>query len=977
MYTYSKNGPYTGRILRVLIDPIIAMLKKIAFASAGLLLLASPLLASAQTADDYGTVTGGYCPDLSTTFVRGATDASTNGQVTELQRFLTDYYDINTQNIIVGVFGRITQGYVVRFQREQGLPAFGIVGSMTRARIASVCGSTTTTTTTTTTTGTTFAFTYPDAGTRIAAGQDLLISWRMQNPRGYIYFHLVSADSGASVGGLGGSIFQASSNETYRWRVPTVTTDTRETLVAGRYKIRATVRDGENANTVYATAESPVFTIGSDPTVTVNEQCTGFSFTRNHRIHDVGGEVSEINRFLNVDTTGYENFVFSVPTFNTVDRFQRKYNLPVGEVNAGVWDAVTRAKANAINAQCVTPSSAGTLTVTTDPSTPAYQIAAGGTRGVTLGVFNVRATNENIRLTKFGLTLSQGSPADISQLYFYNSAGALLGTAVFRPNSGLVVATLTSPMTISRDSTATITVKADIASIGAGQPGASGDLIVVYPGESNTQGVGATSGTTITAQTTGYRNIPGVRIFKSYPVVADDPLPRDGLSDGRLLRFKIMANPTGSISVASFDFNLSGTGVTVSSPALYAYSDPSYSSPIGQYPLGRLTSLPNYSVPLSYLSLGSFEVEPELPVVIPAGQVYYFEVRATVSNLANTSTVVTTLQGDSRFPANLTGMGTVQDVSIEPSGVHNLIWSPNSVTTSHKNQADWTNGYGVPGLLSTGISQTRTGSGGTTILGTYIGYMNGAMFSTNQSISQADALANCRLNATNNPGSPVRCTWNGEEIFSNTPVTQQSCTFNGQTIAGGLSVAAYQASSVAAGQTCVSQPRMCENGSLSGSYQYASCTVQSGPNVPSTVNAFWSNMYSCVLGRAADTGGLNYWVGQTPSVGSLLTAYKNFYDSPEYLARGTSDTDYVGSLYRCVLFRSSDSGASYWVGQLQGGASRDSVLQNFISSAEFQGTQGPALRSATGLTLASADTQTLSQLASALNAIIAILNSLK
>src|SRR3989338_4426295 len=138
MYTYSKNGPYTGCILRVLIDPIIAMLKKIAFASAGLILLASSLLASAQTADDYGTVTGGYCPDLSTTFVRGATDASTNGQVTELQRFLTDYYNLPEEGLVTGYFWRNTEAAVIRFQKEHGLPSFGIVGSLTRAKIASV-----------------------------------------------------------------------------------------------------------------------------------------------------------------------------------------------------------------------------------------------------------------------------------------------------------------------------------------------------------------------------------------------------------------------------------------------------------------------------------------------------------------------------------------------------------------------------------------------------------------------------------------------------------------------------------------------------------------------------------------------------------------------------------------------------------------------------------------------------------------------
>jgi len=138
-------------------------------------------------------------------------------------------------------------------------------------------------------------------------------------------------------------------------------------------------------------------------------------------------------------------------------------------------------------------------------------------------------------------------------------------------------------------------------------------------------------------------------------------------------------------------------------------------------------------------------------------------------------------------------------------------------------------------------------------------------------------------------------------------------------------------------------------------------------------------MYSCVLGRAADTSGLNYYVGQTGTgIASLLAAYQNFYSSAEYAGRSTSNTDYVNSLYQCVLFRAPDTNANYWVSQLSGGASRDSVLQGFINSAEFQGTQGPALKNAAGFSsIASANTQMLSQLASALNAIIAILNSLK
>ena len=91
-------------------------------------------------ADDYGTGAQGACPKLSVTMERGARDVSTSGQVSELQKFLADHYDLDPLELVTGYFGRITQGYVQRFQKEQGLPSFGIVGSMTRAVIAKICG---------------------------------------------------------------------------------------------------------------------------------------------------------------------------------------------------------------------------------------------------------------------------------------------------------------------------------------------------------------------------------------------------------------------------------------------------------------------------------------------------------------------------------------------------------------------------------------------------------------------------------------------------------------------------------------------------------------------------------------------------------------------------------------------------------------------------------------------------------------------
>lgn len=91
-------------------------------------------------ADDYGTSGGSgdiatYCPNLTATIQRGARGSL----VSELQKFLSGYYDIDPEELVTGFFGRITQGYVQQFQTEQGLPSYGIAGSLTRARIASIC----------------------------------------------------------------------------------------------------------------------------------------------------------------------------------------------------------------------------------------------------------------------------------------------------------------------------------------------------------------------------------------------------------------------------------------------------------------------------------------------------------------------------------------------------------------------------------------------------------------------------------------------------------------------------------------------------------------------------------------------------------------------------------------------------------------------------------------------------------------------
>lgn len=147
----------------------------------GLFIAAAPAATFAQAEDvplpGSGSV---YCPHLSQTMVRGARDRATvpPGQVTELQHFLSDYYDIDPDDIMTGYFGVLTHRSVVRFQQEQGLPAFGIVGPMTRAAIARVCGTATVpppSTTTCTFNGTTIA-----DGESVLAYASSTVPWQRQ-----------------------------------------------------------------------------------------------------------------------------------------------------------------------------------------------------------------------------------------------------------------------------------------------------------------------------------------------------------------------------------------------------------------------------------------------------------------------------------------------------------------------------------------------------------------------------------------------------------------------------------------------------------------------------------------------------------------------------------------------------------------------------------------------------------------------------
>ena len=283
--------------------------------------------ASAQRADAYGTgkTTSATCPQLSQRMLRGARDSGTNptGQVTELQKFLAGYYKIDPQEIATGYFGRITRGYVIKFQKEQGLPSFGIAGQLKRAVIAKVCSQTPTTTQTNTqnttqpntpytnstapttptkpvtapTVGaTTIALTYPQAGNVLANNsaksnnQIATIRWNEQNGKYPISLWLQNSN-GQIVKAIATNIANTGS---YVW-----VSD--PSLPTGTYKIRIDVRYPSGASG-QGSASSGYFTLqNQSPSITVT--------------YPAGGEQLQYNTGKDVDlrvnwtTSNYSNAV--------------------------------------------------------------------------------------------------------------------------------------------------------------------------------------------------------------------------------------------------------------------------------------------------------------------------------------------------------------------------------------------------------------------------------------------------------------------------------------------------------------------------------------------------------------------------------------------------------------------------------------------------------------------------------------------
>lgn len=103
------------------------------------------------------------------------------------------------------------------------------------------------------------------------------------------------------------------------------------------------------------------------------------------------------------------------------------------------------------------------------------------------------------------------------------------------------------------------------------------------------------------------------------------------------------------------------------------------------------------------------------------------------------------------------------------------------------------------------------------------------------------------------------------------------------------------------------------------------------------VRNFVLRMYTKALNRNGETLGVEDWTNRI-NTGSMSPedVAKNFFLSREFINRNLSNAEYVETLYETFMDRASDKeGKRYWLNKLNGGMSRELVLEGFSRSIEF------------------------------------------
>jgi hypothetical protein len=400
----------------------------------------------------------------------------------------------------------------------------------------------------------------------------------------------------------------------------------------------------------------------------------------------------------------------------------------------------------------MTIRASGSFTIALDAASPSERFGIAGKVDVAGSVFKLNAIYEAIKLTKFGFNLasSTASTSDVVKVSFWDGA-TRVGEAVFTSGNFRSTTTLTSDFIIPKDGDKVLSTTLDLisaSSLGRQSTtgGDSGHLVTINWDAAalvTTEGIGQSSGSTLNTSGGSDTAAKGIRIIKTYPTLERLAVPTNTLANGDmdLYRFKVTAPADGTIGLYKFAFRISSTTVaTTSSFRLFAYTDSGFSSQayainpvnsnavdcveMSSLSLSDLSSSCLSTTPQKYASSSQVNIyfdpvtnTPSTPnseaIQVPAGQSRYFKLVGAVARSTSGDSFSVALVGDASFFPTSTappggGVG-IADNSLTIAGVMAsssfFVWSPNTTTTSATTTNDWLNGYLLPGLPTTEMSQ--------------------------------------------------------------------------------------------------------------------------------------------------------------------------------------------------------------------------------------------------------------------------------
>ena len=96
-------------------------------------------------------------------------------------------------------------------------------------------------------------------------------------------------------------------------------------------------------------------------------------------------------------------------------------------------------------------------------------------------------------------------------------------------------------------------------------------------------------------------------------------------------------------------------------------------------------------------------------------------------------------------------------------------------------------------------------------------------------------------------------------------------------------------------------------------------------------------LYDKALDRHPDDDGMNWWCANIKNhTMTPVAAAESFILSPEFESKGLNNEEYIKVLYRTFMGREYDQdGLNYWLGRINSGESRRSILRSFAGCPEF------------------------------------------